>query len=367
MAGRLQPCYTYQVSRKWSRASDGAAVLFFSALIAALQGVLAFEFAQGVIVDPARSLVYVMSPKGGIDAVALSGGAVLATTMRAAKPLLLYDDTLLAQAEGKDGVLSLVGLKANDLDPAFTVDVPLPSGVQALVSLRLGATFYASARKDGDVITVQWRSVQRRISGVPTREPGHVSTGFARIDARNERLIASGEGEPPGSAKDTILGSSAERLSPHCASDDGATAIQYDRDQVTLRRWNKDGESLSDIPLFGSELTFRTFSRDCRHLLASKAENGWSWYIYSVATGKRLTEVHSSRPGAEFFVWDDSLIYEAAAEGKLVSGQFAMVEPHRLQAIDFTGKELWTRPIREITYRGPYPSTNMDPVRGQRE
>ena len=214
-------------------------------------------------------------------------------------------------------------------------------------------------------ITVQWRSVQRRISGVPTREPGHVSTGFARIDARNGRLIASGEGEPstPGSAKDTILDSSA----PHCASDDGAAAIQYDGDRVTLRRWNKDGESLSDIPLFGSELTFRTFSRDCRHLLASKAANGWTWYIYSVATGKRLTEVHSSRPGAEFFVWGNSLIYEAAAEGKLVSGQWAMVEPPRLQAIDFTGKELWARPVREIMYLGPYPSNHPNPVGGQRE
>jgi hypothetical protein len=339
--------------------------------MAASQGALAFEFAQGVIVDPARSLVYVMGPEGGIDAVALSGGAVLATTTRAAKPLLLYDDTSLGQAEGKDGVLTLVGLKSNDLEPAFTVDVPLPSGVQALVSDRLGASFYASARKDGDVITVQWRSVQRTISGLPAREPGHVSTGFARIDARNGRLIASGEGEPstPGNAKDNILDSSAERLiaSPHCASDDGAAAIQYDGDQVTLRRWNKDGESLPNIPLFGSELTFRTFSRDCKHLLASKEANGWNWYIYAVATGKRLTEIHSSRASAEFFVWGDSLIYEAAAVGKLVSGQLTMAEPHRLQAIDFTGKELWARPIRETTYRGPYPGTHPDPVRGQAE
>lgn len=309
-----------------------------------------------------------MNPEGGIDTVALSSGAVLATTTRGAKPLLLHGDTLLAQAEGKDGVLSLAGLRTKDLEPAFTVDVPLPSGVQAPVSDRLGASFYASAHMDGDVIIVQWRSMQRKISGVPTREPGHVSTGFARIDPGNGRLIASGEGEPstPGNAKEEILGSRAQMLaaSPRCASGDLAAAIQYDGDQVTLRRWNKAGEPLPEIRLFDGELTFRSFSRDCRHLLGSKAANGWHWYIYAVASGQLLTEIHSSLPSAEFFVWGNSLIYEAPGFGKLISGQFTMVRPHRLQAIDFTGKELWARPIRETAYRGPYPGRDPNSVAG---
>lgn len=150
-------------------------------MIAAAHGALAFEFAQGVIVDPGRALVYVMNPAGGIDAVALSGGGVLATTARAAKPLLLYDGTLLAQAKAKDSVLSLAGLGAKDLEPEFAVDMPLPRGIQAGASDRLVASFYVSARRDGDVILVQWRSIQRRMSGAPTKEPARLSTGFARI------------------------------------------------------------------------------------------------------------------------------------------------------------------------------------------
>jgi hypothetical protein len=84
---------------------------------------------------------------------------------------------------------------------------------------------------DADVIIVEWRSMQRIISGVPTREPGHVSTGFARIDPTNGRLIASGEGEPstPGTAEREILGGSA---APRCASDDLVAAIQYDGDEA---------------------------------------------------------------------------------------------------------------------------------------
>src|SRR4051794_20513062 len=101
---------------------------------------MAFEFTQGVIVDLTRSVVYMMSPGGRIDAVNLSAGEVTATSTRGAKPLLLYDDVLLAQAEAKDrvDVLRLVGLAAKDLKPKFEVNVPLPSQIRA-------GTFYASA------------------------------------------------------------------------------------------------------------------------------------------------------------------------------------------------------------------------------
>jgi hypothetical protein len=80
------------------------ALIAASWVVMASQSALAFGFAQGVIVDGKGSVVYLMNPGGGIDAVNLSGGAVLATTTRGAKPLLLYGDALLAQAEGKDGV-----------------------------------------------------------------------------------------------------------------------------------------------------------------------------------------------------------------------------------------------------------------------
>src|SRR5260370_35674802 len=112
-------------------------LFLLSTLIAASQGAFAFELAQGVIVDGARSRVYVMNPEGGIDAVALSDGAMLATTARGAKPLLLYDGALLAQAEGKEGVLSLISLTTQDLEPALTADVPLPSGDHAPEDARL--------------------------------------------------------------------------------------------------------------------------------------------------------------------------------------------------------------------------------------
>src|SRR5262249_26055145 len=156
-----------------------------------------------------------------------------------------------------------------------------------------------------------------------------------------------GEPSTVEAVKEEALGGAAQpsASSPRCISDGRVAAIAYDDDAVTLRRWNKAGESLPDIRLFDGELVFRNFSRDCRHLLASKEEDGWHWHIFSVASGERVAQIPSSLPGPEFFVWKNSLIFEAPAVEKLDFGKLTIVQPHRLQAIDLTGKELWARPI----------------------
>ena len=53
------------------------ALIAASWVVMASQSALAFGFAQGVIVDGKGSVVYLMDPGGGIDAVNLSGGGVL--------------------------------------------------------------------------------------------------------------------------------------------------------------------------------------------------------------------------------------------------------------------------------------------------
>ena len=156
--------------------------------------VRAFEFAQGVIVDAPRAVVYVSSAQAKIDAVSLSNGEVIATSTRAGKPLLLYDDVLLAAVQDRNDTLSIVGLTTNGLKPKFEVDLSLPSGVGT-------GSFYTGARIAGDEIIVQWRSIRRPFTAIPTHEPAVVTTGFARIDSATGRLITAREGEPPVAPK----------------------------------------------------------------------------------------------------------------------------------------------------------------------
>src|ERR1700730_18576551 len=93
------------------------AIPVISLLAGTSRGASAFEFAQGVIVDPRRAAVYIMNPEGGIDAVDLTSGKVMATSQRGSRPLFIYDDALLAQADVKErsGLLSLIGLGLKNL------------------------------------------------------------------------------------------------------------------------------------------------------------------------------------------------------------------------------------------------------------
>ena len=121
----------------------------------------AFEFAQTAVVDAKKPVAYLMAPQARIDEVDLSSGQTLATSTRAAKPLLLYDSVLLAQAEPREQSeeLRLVGLDSKDLTVSFELDVPFPAGVEALIDDRLGRSFHVGAHIDsGDRRSVALRS-----------------------------------------------------------------------------------------------------------------------------------------------------------------------------------------------------------------
>jgi hypothetical protein len=162
----------------------------------------------------------------------------------------VYNDVLLAEAQNKREVLRVNGLTIKDLKQKFEVDLALPNQV-------LTGSFYVGARIVGDEIIVQWRSIQRPVTPIPTREPAHVTVGFARIDPATGRLIAAGEGEPsiPPTSRseipDTVqkLADEGALASPLCRVDGLVVALQYAEQngerRITLRRWNKDtGEGM---------------------------------------------------------------------------------------------------------------------------
>jgi hypothetical protein len=331
---------------------------------------VAFEFAQVAVVDPEKPLAYLMAPGARIDEVDLPSGQVLATSTQGARPLLLYNAILLAQAEPgeQSESLNLIGLNAKDLTVSFETAMPLPSGVHPSIDDRLGGAFHVSGRFDAGEIVVQWRSVQRRVTGIPSSEPARIAAGWARIDPNTGHLISSGSGEAPvreaelPAAVRELVQSGALPNKP-CEVDDLTAAIQYREEDgatsVVLRRWNKEtGEALPDVKLFGGELTFRGRSADCNHLLASRAMDGWLWSIYSMVTGDKVVEIHMPAPAAQFFIRHGSLFYLVPATLLSAGGQLKINQPPKLSAIDLkTGGELWSRPIRETGYLGPYPAS----------
>jgi len=206
------------------------------------------------------------------------------------------------------------------------------------------------------------------ITGAPTNEPARIAAGWARIESNTGRLSSAGDGEAPVREEDLPaavreLAHSGALANKPCRVDDVISAIQYGEEggatNAVLRRWRgQTGEALPAVKLFGSELTFRSFSADCRYLLASRAMDGWKWSIYSMATGDKIAELHMPAPAAQFFIQNDSLYYLVPATVVRAGGQLKIDQPRRLSAIDLkTGAELWSRPIRETAYLGPYPAS----------
>jgi hypothetical protein len=325
-----------------------------------------FTLADGVVVDPQRGVAYVMDPAKTIVMVNLASGARIAATAAAAKPLILSSGLLLAQAEPVPAAhtMRLVGLAAADLAIRFAVAIPLPDAVRAEIDERLDRSFSIVARPGAAGIFVSWRSLQRSPRGVATTQPAAATLGFALIDPQTGRVSATGNGEPPSGVNSSdrkfsevrALAGSLSLLSEPCSTDGLVAALSEARDgSIRLHRWPlASGPALAPLRLFGAELTFRSFSADCRDLIATRPKDGWVWSIFATATGKRVAELRLSTPGAPFFVLPDRLYYETPAEGASVAGNFTIITPRRLVALDLaTDKEVWAAPIRETAFLGP--------------
>ncbi len=339
-----------------------------------------FELRPGVVVDPNRSIAYLMKPGGSIEAVDLSSGKPIWSTARAAKPLLINGDLLIAQADpsGPGNLLRILGLDTNSKGRvAFISEIKLPGGVTASIDEGLGTSFLASARMQRGDLIISWRFSQQEITGVSPRPDSrttrHQASGAARVNLKTgaaqnvEHDLAPGPTHTAlphnvelmvksGTLPGTLWHSAGIIATVTRASHEG-------REEVILRRWrSKTGEALPDVKLFDDGYMVQFASADGRHLLASKsvepqspAQGQYLWSIFSLATGARVAEIRHSQPAASFFLSGNTVIYESAASSRLVGGR-VVDEPLAVRATDLkTGAALWSRPVRDTTYSGPYP------------
>jgi len=119
---------------------------------------------DGIVVDSAGGAAYVMSPAGGIEARELATGNVLWRSEEAAKPLLLVDGTLVAQAPpAPEGDLVVVTLDSRRGTAKERKNIKLPPGQRAQVTDGISSSFRAQAfaANDGGVI-VSWTSEDGR-------------------------------------------------------------------------------------------------------------------------------------------------------------------------------------------------------------
>ena len=296
-----------------------------------------------MIVDPGRGLAYLMNPAGGIDAVELSCGQVAWTTREGAKPLALVGDRLAAQTEpaAPAGELKVVVLDvARKGQAVVSGDFDLPPGVRAAVDETLESVFTAEARPLAGDAVISWTYHERLPRGMVEVDPlAREGQGLHAIEA------AAGASSSGTLRLDLTTGAIAA-----ASAEVAAAAAPAPR-----------GPDLAPEQALPGVAGTQFVSADGRHVLASERVNDervtepYRWTIYERASGERQGQIRSLVSWTPFFVSGNRLIHESPTY--LESREGAITEsPLQLRAVDLgTGKVLWTRPVRDTAYRGPFP------------
>ena len=300
----------------------------------------AFQLRPGVIVQPDRRMLFLMNPNGGVDAVETEGGTIRWNNKKAAKPLVLKDNILIAQAEPEPGAkaLKIIGLdtaRRGQQTVAGTMD--LPAGVSAPIDESLNSACTVSAKVSEQGVVVSWLSSEKTMRGMPVddeqgdeaariRAAAAVSTkqGTFRIDLQSGTTTPVNLDPEPPTRGVRIMEMAAER-------------------------------SLAGVP------TPQFLSADAKHVLVSKRignDSVWNKYsltIYDRSNGNRIGEFKCHLSVVSFFVSDAQVVYETGPYVRRTEAGLAN-EPLKIRAVDLqTGKQRWSTPVRDTTFRGPFP------------
>ncbi len=289
---------------------------------------LSYVLHPGVIVEPGRSVVYVMNAQG-IAAHDLSTGMQHWATDEAGRPLGLYGRSLVALAgPGSKGKLRLVFFNAHDGVPQGVVDAELPKGVRADVVDNPLDHFDATLTVAGGQLYLSWSYVLYPPHGAP----------------------AAG-----GSA------------SPKLERSAGALRI----DPADFRAWAVDLETVPDKPAWRFDLTTdervenvpgRQFrSRSSMWRMASemigdaRTTNRYRWTVMD-QHARVVGVVHRPFSAAPFTVFRSSLVHIAPPTlHRQPSGEYE-ARNLRLEAFDLrSGDRVWAIVLRDIRYFGPVP------------
>ena len=309
-----------------------AALLLSSSFAAGAASPAGISLHDGVVIDSARSLAYVMQPAGGIDAVDLARGTTVWHSAAGERPLTLAAGVLVAQAApGANGELRVVALDpARNGAPGAEAGFALPAGLRADVVETPRQTFRVKASPSAQGVVVTWSA--QPLGNLPGRalpadpdkalRPTEVRQGSVLFDPQAGSLLALGATE----ARQLVAGGPVQ-----AATLSAPTAAER-----------------------------RFASADGRHVLASRRSPGaaagaYSWTISDAATGAVLGTVSSPVAMAPFLVSGGQLIH-VAQPGSHREGKEWMARSLRLRAVDLaTGNEAWSRDLRDPAYRGPMP------------
>lgn len=304
------------------------------------------QLRPGVVVDTAQRRAFIMSPDGGIDAVSLTTGEVVWSTKAASRPLGLVDQRLIGQGDpaGAESRFEIVMLDARTGGKAIQRLGAFPKEVVASARAFGGDLTAVAHTVEGNTI-VSWEFQEQPLQGI---RPG---TGSRLAPAKGRTPSPA----PPVPEKRIRSGAFLLNLSTGATSTVDGPGPGADRLQEMPRPLLIAEERLPGLP------ELQVLSADGRHVQVSRKINDdreWDKYIlaiYDRRTGERVGELKSHLSHVPFLVTDSTVIYETPAFLRQTEGSL-VTEPLKIRTVDLkTGRELWSREVRDTTYRGTLP------------
>ncbi len=283
-----------------------------------------------------------MSPTGGIDAIEINTGNVMWKSRAAAKPLLVTQGTLVAQAQSSSprGELLIVALDTKAGRSQGKVQVKLPDGIRARLvdspSKSFRAKAFASA--EGDVVVTWMSEGDQTLQGAvpPAREAAPATEeGFASQAA----AVRAAQTQNTGAAR---LDFASGR----------AVAVPYERAKA-LQAATEKAAAPTDLR--------RLASIDGRHILRSESSPEGSlwmpyrWTITDASSGAAIATIDAPVSMAPFVVSGSQLFYVAQPSARR-EGKKLVEEPLRLRSLDLTtGNAMWEKAVLDSTFEGILP------------
>ena len=294
---------------------------------------------DGVVISPRQGFAYVMR-SGGIDALNLASGKVSWRSDKAAKPLALVGDRLIAQVDGRRGkALELVALDARSGAARDTVRIPLPDGVVATVVDTPAGSFRVRAESAASDLVVRWEA-----TGVGASAQGY--------------MPAEDEGQAPSGALSFVSGEAVLNMASPALTLKSEPSVRLAQSASLVRPALEELSAPAVAGIEGRQL----LSADGRHVLVTEPVDSADftlyrhrWTLYERSSGTRLGSVPAMVSATPFVVVGTTLYHTVPAHAVRRDGKF-VESPATLRAVNLkAGVEAWKTALLESDFRGPFP------------
>ncbi len=296
---------------------------------------------EGVVISPRQGVAYVMR-SGGIDAVNIATGKLRWRSDKAAKPLALVGDRLIAQGRGGK-TLDVISLDANSGAARDSVRIPLPEGVVATVVDTPAGSFRVRTDSTASELVVSWEA-----TGIEVAAQGYVP--------------AVDDGQAPDSspqaAAQAVTGEAVLSLTSASMAIKAEPSVSRTQSPSIVRSSMEELSSPAVRGVGGRQM----LSADGRHVLVTEPIEGAGsslyrhrWTMYERASGTRLGSVQSLVSATPFVVVGTTLYHTVPAHTVRKDGKF-VEHPTSLRAVNLkTGEKAWEMAVLETSFRGPFP------------